>query len=383
MNWSKLFVLIVSILMSCGKSDEPYTIEMKDGVNYIHNHAPLWGDTLKVEIEFVQKIGDFDTEDDNYLLFHPKDVARDKSGNIYVLDAGNYRIQKYDSNGKFISTFGRKGEGPGEIMTPVSIEIDSNDKLHLADLGNNRIQVYNLDGKAAEQFKSKTPIFNFHLLASGNIIVNRTQSKAAAASTEEELKELLEMELYLLEIYDKSGNLLLEFGKEKKYDDYITQLLGNVCIYTSDKQDNIYVAFLYQNRIEKYSPEGKLLFCADRKLNYPENNKVKVKQYLEKGKPETIFVLNIISVNLQIDRKGRLWIATFIKQPDVEGQTENDEQQSDIIQFEIFNSKGILLGCIPYPVSGITEFKRIYGDRMYFVDSQKEMCVYEYKIVEK
>ena len=190
MSRLKFFILMISILISCGKSDEPYTIEMKDGVNYIHNHAPLWGDTLEVEIEFVQKIGDFDTEDDNYLLFHPKDVARDKSGNIYVLDAGNYRIQKYDSNGKFISTFGRKGEGPGEIMTPVSIEIDSNDKLHLADSRNNRIQVYNLDGKAAEQFKSKTPIFDFHLLASGNIIVNRTQSKAAAASTEEELKEL-------------------------------------------------------------------------------------------------------------------------------------------------------------------------------------------------
>ncbi len=36
-------------------------------------------------------------------------------GKVYILDAKNFKIFIFDKNGKFISAFGRKGEGPGEI----------------------------------------------------------------------------------------------------------------------------------------------------------------------------------------------------------------------------------------------------------------------------
>ena len=43
----------------------------------------------------------------------PAGVAVDHAGNVYVADQGNNRIQKFDSIGKFIATWGSSGSGNG------------------------------------------------------------------------------------------------------------------------------------------------------------------------------------------------------------------------------------------------------------------------------
>ena len=92
---SKYYLFVFSsflLLFFCGKSDKTYTIEIKDGVKHIHNHAPLWGDEPKVSLKFVQKIGEYDAKDENYQFYDPFEVARDSEGNIYVVDGGNRRV---------------------------------------------------------------------------------------------------------------------------------------------------------------------------------------------------------------------------------------------------------------------------------------------------
>ena len=54
----------------------------------------------------------------------PGDVAVDKAGNIYILDSGNARIQKFGPDGKYLATIGRKGQGPGEFILPDGLDID-------------------------------------------------------------------------------------------------------------------------------------------------------------------------------------------------------------------------------------------------------------------
>ena len=49
----------------------------------------------------------------------PFDIAVGKSGNIYVADSGNNRIQKFDSNGNFLSTWGTTGSGNGQFRLGV------------------------------------------------------------------------------------------------------------------------------------------------------------------------------------------------------------------------------------------------------------------------
>jgi DNA-binding beta-propeller fold protein YncE len=71
-------------------------------------------------------------------------LAIDTSGNIFVVDEGNNRIQKFDSNGNFITKWGTEGTGNGQFDEPTGIAIDSSGNVYVVDRGNSRIQVFAL-----------------------------------------------------------------------------------------------------------------------------------------------------------------------------------------------------------------------------------------------
>ncbi len=77
----------------------------------------------------------------------PTDVAWDSAGNIFVSDSyGNARIAKFDSKGKFLKSWGTKGNGQGQFDMPGSVAVDSQGNVYVADTGNKRIQVFDNDG---------------------------------------------------------------------------------------------------------------------------------------------------------------------------------------------------------------------------------------------
>src|SRR4051794_37946821 len=47
----------------------------------------------------------------------PSGIAVDSTGNVYVADTGNHRVQKFDSNGNFLTAWGSYGEGKGQFNT--------------------------------------------------------------------------------------------------------------------------------------------------------------------------------------------------------------------------------------------------------------------------
>jgi sugar lactone lactonase YvrE len=77
----------------------------------------------------------------------PQCVAVDKEGNVYVSDTLNDRIEIFDADGTFISTFGKPGDGPGYFARPKGIAIDSDGHIWVADEMQDRLQVFNRDGQ--------------------------------------------------------------------------------------------------------------------------------------------------------------------------------------------------------------------------------------------
>ena len=76
----------------------------------------------------------------------PRGVAVDASGNVYAVDSGNNRIQKFSSSGVFITTWGSYGTGNGQFSSPIGITVDASGNIYVTDYSNNRIQKFSSSG---------------------------------------------------------------------------------------------------------------------------------------------------------------------------------------------------------------------------------------------
>ncbi len=82
----------------------------------------------------------------------PKGIAVDGSGNVFVADEGNHRVQKFDSNGNFLMKWGAFGTGDGQFDGPQTVDTDANDRVYVGD--SNRIQKFDGSGSFIVGFGS-------------------------------------------------------------------------------------------------------------------------------------------------------------------------------------------------------------------------------------
>ena len=118
-----LFCLILILSLSCEKQTTTWqgTIEEIEGVMVVSNPGePMYGEEeLLLEEELV--IGQGEEDADPFLMISY--LAVDDEENIYVSDTRACHIRVFDKNGNPLRTIGRKGEGPGNLIFPTSIQI--------------------------------------------------------------------------------------------------------------------------------------------------------------------------------------------------------------------------------------------------------------------
>lgn len=396
-----LAILIIFLLFFIFSNSYAQKVETLDGVRYIHNEEiGKWEKIPKVSLEYLNNIGDIESEDENVLFYMPSDIAFDSKGNIYVLDSGNHRIQKFSHEGKYITTIGNKGQGPGEFIYPLSLDIDSNGYLYISDSNNKRIQVLEPGSKEHKTIKmTGDPPGVIRISRSGEIIMGGGGFISFGIGEDKDITLPK-----LLKVLNQEGKVQKEFGEQKDYKEFLMNKMGNQFHFTLDKYNNIYVAFDFQNRIDKYSPDGKLLWRSDRKLNYsttsPKNKGSR------KGSGGRISIqmpeMNRCSSGIAVDNKDRIWVATLKRQikenervqtsvmttmsssgeramnMSVKGNTEVKE--TDMYLLEIFAPDGTLLGKIQ--LKHFVDDIKIQKDRLYILDEKRGMQYYEYKIID-
>jgi len=152
-----------------GQFDEPAGIAIsKKNLIYV-------ADTENHRIQFFNKDGIFLTsfgQESNKITpqtpehgkFNtPTSLAINSQHQVYVLDAGNHRVQMFEEEGQFIKVIGSKGREPGQFLEPIDIAVDEQDNLYVADRGNHRIQVFNPQGHLILMFGTSVDnqIFGF------------------------------------------------------------------------------------------------------------------------------------------------------------------------------------------------------------------------------
>jgi DNA-binding beta-propeller fold protein YncE len=87
----------------------------------------------------------------------PSAVFVAPNGDIFVADGHgfdtNARIVKFSKDGKFITTWGKKGSAPGEFDIPHTLSMDSQGRLFVGDRNNNRIQIFDQEGNFIAEWK--------------------------------------------------------------------------------------------------------------------------------------------------------------------------------------------------------------------------------------
>ncbi len=167
-----IFLVLCSIIIS--KEQRQKTgwkgkIEVEEGVKVIKNPGePLYGE-ITFELEEDLSIGNED--DENYMFYDLVTLAVDSEENIFVLDRGNFRIQRFDKNGSYLQTIGGRGQGPGEFEDPMSIHVDLKDNIYLCDVRRRNLHVFEKDGKFKETIRlTRSLFFGLGISEKGNIL---------------------------------------------------------------------------------------------------------------------------------------------------------------------------------------------------------------------
>lgn len=374
-------------------------VETVDGVRVVHNvQGGKWGKRPEVSLEKVRTLGDVDTLDENLAFYMPSAIVPDKAGNLYVVDTGNHRIQKFDQDGRYLATIGRQGQGPGEFYYPAWLDIDDAGNLYVSDPQNSRIQILNPDGTEKRTIRfTDTEVGNSFLTNSGNLLmgqprfrIRRGPGGPGQAGLPKIIKEI-----------DLEGNIVKEFGKIRDYGESLLNTAANAALLTVDGAGQSYLAFTFQNRIDKYSADGLLLWRADRELNYDMGIKVKGKEERQGGMVRVQMPqINRCADGIAVDGKGRMWVVTLDRQLKSEEQVsmgitmtqstgggrtvgykpegDTDLRKTDAYKLEIFDPDGVLLGEIPLDVFVDGIF--INGDRLFLMDSLRGTQFHEFRI---
>jgi hypothetical protein len=158
---SKSLVLLLALLfclVQCGRKGTQVEKITENGVEVVINHLEPYripGVPSALKLEEVLSI---DTEKDEILktgLTSIESFCLDGDGNIYFMmrQSPENFIYKFDSSGKFLRSFGRKGQGPGEFDWGGDILIDEENRVIAKDMTKEIVYIFAGDGSLLEEIK--------------------------------------------------------------------------------------------------------------------------------------------------------------------------------------------------------------------------------------
>lgn len=132
----KSFLLILlSAVLAC--SSDKNSNKLKD-----------FSSVPRVEVDNLQPI----IKPENKQISVVTDMAKLPNGGLAILDSDQSKVLLFRPDGTRYSAFGRKGKGPGEFVTPRSIEVQDS-VIEVLDVAMQRINRYDLKGNFIKNYK--------------------------------------------------------------------------------------------------------------------------------------------------------------------------------------------------------------------------------------
>ena len=171
----------------------------------------------------------------------PIDVLFVNDKEILVSDEFNQRIQQFSiETGTFVKTFGKPGTGKGELSHPVGICMDDEGHIVVTEFNNQRIQVMSKGGENIFTFGESGPGKLDHPLS-----CIRLKDKFFVSDSDN----------HCIKVFDKAGQFLYKFGSHGNADGQLNRPFG----LHVDKFDCLLVCDQYNDRVQKFSLEGRFI----------------------------------------------------------------------------------------------------------------------------
>lgn len=88
-------------------------------------------------------------------LSRPTGIAVASTGEVYVADTGNDRIQVFDHNGTHLRGVGSTGGARGQFRRPMDLDLDEAGRVYVAELGGDRVQVFTAQGEWLREIRGE------------------------------------------------------------------------------------------------------------------------------------------------------------------------------------------------------------------------------------
>lgn len=102
------------------------------------------------------------------IIFQWVGLTTDPENNIYITDLKDYSVKKYNSEGKFLKKAGRKGQGPGEFLTPGPIDFHDG-FLYIGQIQHPGIQIFDTDLNYIKSIPINQPLISFQAVGNDQI----------------------------------------------------------------------------------------------------------------------------------------------------------------------------------------------------------------------
>ncbi|NOR52766.1 MAG: 6-bladed beta-propeller [Candidatus Aminicenantes bacterium] len=344
-----IFLLAALFIWSaCSKKPESAaSVEVIDGVEYIHNTAtPLYPEK---NVSFEEDLSiEPEDEEGNILLYYPGRYAVDNNENIYISDYQDQVIKVFDPKGQWMRTIGRKGNGPGEFQNIGRLVLLPDGRLLVLDGSIKRLSLFDAKGNFINNHNFQNNAYNIFL--AGPSFYAREEITYGKVIEAWLLERLLHVKAY-----DYSGNELFSFGEFVHYHSQVIDEEGRRFTISPKPFDvrSILVGDSINNRlfhclndkylIEVYSQDGKLFRKIDRPYQLLPVTEEDKKKYVEgftrsSEKDRALIEKNVVMPKLKpitdtmiVDDAGNLWVKTH---------EEKEEGGVVMTAYDIFNPDG-------------------------------------------
>ena len=198
------------------------------------------------------------TDWEELIYYRRRHIAVADDGCVFVSNAKQHNIYKFDSRGNLVKTFGRKGLGPGDLFFPSQLSIAANKYLVINEYATNRrLSIFDLAGNYVKVIKTDWPVFE-SISLKNNVIALLTYQTEIKGNKKERIAKIFthhidtgeEKPIYARKL-DITQTKTVSGGRKVYYYEEV--------FFLSTNSGNILLGFNNNPDLAIYSPAGEKL----------------------------------------------------------------------------------------------------------------------------